>query len=119
MAPISPWRTAKPTRTLIRQVLAAVSQFDKSCVVVKLRAARDRVRRDPGDARGPTPTAKTRNGREKRQWLAIRKLRKARKSLQKIADAQNAEPTLYPTRTGAKWSKAMVFSVLGRTAKRR
>lgn len=33
---------ADPTRTLIRQVLGAVSQWDKSMLVKKLRAARDR-----------------------------------------------------------------------------
>ena len=30
-----------PTRTLIRQVLGAVAQFEKSVIVLKLRAARE------------------------------------------------------------------------------
>jgi DNA invertase Pin-like site-specific DNA recombinase len=34
----------EPTRVLIRQVLAAVAQFDKSCLVAKLRSVRDRIR---------------------------------------------------------------------------
>ena len=33
-----------PTRTLIRQVLGAVSEFDKRVTVLKLRAARERIR---------------------------------------------------------------------------
>src|SRR6516225_9118867 len=38
----------EPTRVLIRQVLAAFSQFEKTCLVAKLRAARDRVRKENG-----------------------------------------------------------------------
>jgi DNA invertase Pin-like site-specific DNA recombinase len=37
-----------PTATLIRQVLGAVSQFEKAMVVSKLKGARDRKRRDTG-----------------------------------------------------------------------
>lgn len=34
-----------PTRILSRQVLGAVAQFEKSVIVLKLRAARERIRR--------------------------------------------------------------------------
>ena len=44
-----------PTRTLIRQVLGAVSQFDKSVIVLKLRAARERTRRKTGRCEGRKP----------------------------------------------------------------
>jgi DNA invertase Pin-like site-specific DNA recombinase len=37
-----------PTATLIRQVLGAVSQFEKAMVVSKLKGARERKRRDTG-----------------------------------------------------------------------
>src|SRR5215217_8477128 len=37
-----------PTATLIRQVLGAVSQFEKAMVVAKLKGARDRKRRETG-----------------------------------------------------------------------
>jgi DNA invertase Pin-like site-specific DNA recombinase len=37
-----------PTARLIRQVLGAVSEFDKAMTVAKLRGARDRKRRDTG-----------------------------------------------------------------------
>ena len=47
----------------------------------------------------------------------MKELKAAKLSLRKIADALNAEPDKYPTRTGAKWSKAMVWAVLGRAAK--
>lgn len=37
-----------PTRVLIRQVLVLVAQFEKAVVVLKLRAARDRMRNKTG-----------------------------------------------------------------------
>ena len=44
-----------PTRTLIRQVLGAVSQFEKSVIVLKLRAARERTKRKTGRCEGRKP----------------------------------------------------------------
>jgi DNA invertase Pin-like site-specific DNA recombinase len=44
-----------PTRTLIRQVLGAVAQFEKTVIVLKPRAARDRVRRRAGRCEGRKP----------------------------------------------------------------
>ena len=44
-----------PTRTLIRQVLSAVAQFDKSMTVLKLRAARERLRRKGRRVEGRKP----------------------------------------------------------------
>src|SRR5262249_8964603 len=43
------------TRVLIRQVLAAVAQFEKTCIVAKLRDARDRIRNKTGRCEGPLP----------------------------------------------------------------
>jgi DNA invertase Pin-like site-specific DNA recombinase len=42
-----------PTATLIRQVLGAVSQFEKAMLVSKLRGARDRKRATGRKGRGP------------------------------------------------------------------
>lgn len=44
-----------PTRTLIRQVLGAVSQFEKSVIVLKLRAARECTKRKTGRCEGRKP----------------------------------------------------------------
>ena len=44
-----------PTRTLIRQVLGAVAQFEKSVLVSKLKAARIRKRRETGRCEGVRP----------------------------------------------------------------
>ncbi len=47
----------------------------------------------------------------------MQELKAGRLSLRRIADALNAEPDKYPTRTGAMWSKMMVKTVLDREAK--
>lgn len=44
-----------PTRVLIRQVLGAVAQFEKSVIVAKLRAARIRMRKATGRCEGRKP----------------------------------------------------------------
>lgn len=44
-----------PTRILIRQVLAAISQWEKSSIVLKLRAARSRAKRQNGRCEGQKP----------------------------------------------------------------
>ena len=41
-----------PTSKLIRQILGAVSEFDKAMIVAKLRGARERVRRTNGKCEG-------------------------------------------------------------------
>ena len=41
-----------PTSKLIRQILGAVSEFDKAMIVAKLKGARDRVRRTRGKCEG-------------------------------------------------------------------
>jgi DNA invertase Pin-like site-specific DNA recombinase len=41
-----------PTAKLVRQVLGAISEFDKAMTVAKLRGARERKRRDTGKCEG-------------------------------------------------------------------
>jgi hypothetical protein len=41
-----------PTAKLVRQVLGAISEFDKAMTVAKLRGARERKRRDVGKCEG-------------------------------------------------------------------
>ena len=43
---------ATPTAKLVRQVLGAISEFDKAMTVAKLRGARERKRRDVGKCEG-------------------------------------------------------------------
>jgi DNA invertase Pin-like site-specific DNA recombinase len=52
-----------PTSKLIRQILGAVSEFDKAMTVAKLKGARDRVRRRRGKCEGRKSYAETRANR--------------------------------------------------------
>jgi DNA invertase Pin-like site-specific DNA recombinase len=76
-----------PTARLIRQVLGAVSEFEKAMLVAKLKGARDRKRRAGGKVEGRKSIAET---RPETVELA-RKLHRAtpkggRRSLRKISD---------------------------------
>jgi DNA invertase Pin-like site-specific DNA recombinase len=108
-----------PTATLVRQVLSAVAQFEKSALVAKLRAARDRKKRNGGHAQGCYAFAR----HPGRPWEAetldrIRELRKVkagrkRKTLREVAAVLDAEGR--ESRSGRTWTAAMVLGV-GRRA---
>jgi DNA invertase Pin-like site-specific DNA recombinase len=53
-----------PTSKLIRQILGAVSEFDKAMTVAKLKGARDRVRRQRGKCEGRKSYAEREGGKE-------------------------------------------------------
>lgn len=104
-----------PTRTLIRQVLGAVSQFEKSIIVLKLRAARERTKRRTGRCEGRKPY-----GYYPGEDRAIERIKEPyrkphgekRMSYRAIARQLNKEG--FPTRTGAPWSGIMVKAILTR-----
>jgi DNA invertase Pin-like site-specific DNA recombinase len=104
-----------PTRKLIRQVLAAVAEFDKSVTVAKLRAARDRIRRRTGRCEGVRPYGSTPAEKAilKRMRLLYRKPRNGhRRSFGEIAAALNDEHL--PARSGRSWSRSSVHAILTR-----
>lgn len=70
-----------PTRVLIRQVLGALAQWEKSALVLKLRKARERIRRETGRCEGFAPVEQT------HPEIAdmIRKLKKEGKTFPEIA----------------------------------
>lgn len=105
---------ASPTAVLIRQVLGAVAEFEKSALVAKLRAARDRVRRERGRCEGPP-----RYGAQGAEAAGLQRLLEvaagadgARRSLADIAATLNAEQV--PTRTGRPWARSTVQALLAR-----
>jgi DNA invertase Pin-like site-specific DNA recombinase len=53
-----------PTSKLIRQILGAVSEFDKAMIVAKLKGARDRTRRAQGKCEGRKAYAEREGGQE-------------------------------------------------------
>lgn len=103
-----------PTRTLIRQVLSAVAQFDKSVTVLKLRAARERLRRKGNRVEGRKPYGFRPD--EQKILEHMRDLRARprgeRLSYEAIASQLNAEG--HTTRYGKPWTRAGVFQVLSR-----
>ena len=104
-----------PTRTLIRQVLGAVSQFEKSVIVLKLRAARERIKRKTGRCEGRKPYGyyPGEDGIIKRIKELHRKPHgESRAGFQTIAKRLNKEKV--PTRSGAKWSGVLIKSILTR-----
>lgn len=106
-----------PTRVLIRQVLGAVAQFDKSVVVAKLRAARDRLRRRNGRCEGRKPFGYYEGESEivDRIYRLRRKPRgssKPRMSYAKIAAQLTADNV--PSRTGKPWHFQTVRDILQR-----
>jgi DNA invertase Pin-like site-specific DNA recombinase len=103
-----------PTAVLIRQVLGAIAEWEKSGLVAKLRAARDRVRRERGRCEGPT-----RYGSQGAEAAGLQRLLEvatgpdgARRSLADIAAILNAEQV--PTRTGRPWARSTVQALLAR-----
>ncbi|MEZ5989856.1 MAG: recombinase family protein [Planctomycetota bacterium] len=110
---------ANPTAKLIRQVLGAVAEFEKSALVAKLRAARDRVRAERGRCEGPVPYGKLpgeADGLSRLLLLARKPRGKPRRSLREIARILDEEGV--PTRTGAAWSASSVQLILRRHGKR-
>jgi hypothetical protein len=99
-------------------VLGAVAEFDRRVTVLKLRAARERIRRRGGRCEGRKPYG-TRPG-EAAIIDRIRQLHRKphgeeRRSLQQIAKLLNDEKV--PTRTGKPWSKGTLHRIIGRKSK--
>lgn len=104
-----------PTAKLVRQVLGAVSEFEKLALVAKLRAGRDRVRRQTGRGEGPVPFGELAGEADALQRvlaLARKPRGKPRRSLRGIARFLDEEGV--PTRTGAAWSVASLQAILRR-----
>ncbi len=103
-----------PTRRLVRQLLAAVAEFDRAMTVAKLRAARERVRAARGRCEG-LPRYGERAGERETLERALALRRKPRGgrplSFAKVAAALNAEG--HRTRRGGPWSASGVRRILG------
>jgi DNA invertase Pin-like site-specific DNA recombinase len=109
-----------PTRLLIRQVLGAVSEFEKRVLVLKLRAARVRKRARGERVEGVKPYGHrpAENAVVARMKDLRRKPRKGRAaSFAAIAAQLNAEG--HRNRAGRPWSAQLVFHVLGGAARAR
>lgn len=101
-----------PMRTLIRQIVGAIAEFDKRTTVLKLRVARTRERKKNGYCEGRKPYG-TQPG-EPEIVDRMRALRSRRWSFARIAEAFNAEGLF--NRQGRPWSAYYVRHVLRRAA---
>jgi DNA invertase Pin-like site-specific DNA recombinase len=101
---------SNPTAKLIRQILAAVAEFDRCVVVLKLRAARQRIRAKTGKCEGAA--AYGRNDEEKQALRCMRALRLAGQTYKMIANQLNSQRM--PTRFGGLWSAQTVQKILVR-----
>lgn len=104
-----------PTRKLIRQILGAVSEFDRAIVVAKLAGARRRARKAVGRCEGRKPFGEREGERETLQRirdLARKPKGRARSSFAVIAATLNAEKRA--TRTGKPWAAGTVRGILQR-----
>ena len=102
-----------PTRVLVRQVLGAIAQYDKAVTVLKLRAARDRKRRQQGRCEGRKPYGDT--PAEQQAIERIKSLRRQRpggKAMSYAAIANAMNETGIPTRYGKPWKPGTIYAIL-------
>ena len=101
---------SNPTAKLIRQILAAVSEFERCCITLKLRGARERKREATGRCEGVLPFGDKPG--EASSLEMMKSLRAAGLSCDKIADALNANGI--PARRGGPWRGDTVNRILKR-----
>jgi DNA invertase Pin-like site-specific DNA recombinase len=100
----------EPTRVLLRQMMGAFAQYERSMIVLKLRAARQRARIRDGRCEGRKPFGE----REGEQEIIgrIQKLADRGMNYTQIADKLNGEGL--PTRANGQWFPATVSRILAR-----
>jgi len=114
---------SNPTAKLIRQILAAVAEFDRCCINIRMRGGRDRKRRETGKCEGQKsygqfkikdddPASVLKAEQEKKTLHTIRSLRASGVSCDKIAEALNTNGVA--TRKGGPWIGATVNRILKR-----
>lgn len=106
----------EPTRKLVRQILAAISEFDKTRIVQKLRAARVRVRKSGERCEGRKPYGFA--DEERAVIQRMKDLKASGQSLVAIAETLNREGVKPrgTERAGkeTKWHPTMIHRILSR-----
>lgn len=104
---------SNPTAKLVRQVLAAVAEFDRCVIVLKLRAARERKRATGQRCEGQLPFG-SKEG-EKETLDVILRLAAAGWDSSQIASKLNCDKR--PTRVfGKRWHSGSVHKIVARHA---
>lgn len=99
-----------PTRKFFRQIMGAVAEYEKTMLVLKLRAARQRVRIAKGKCEGQKGYYETVEGQE--TLLRINELRRKPRNGKRLTWAQVAEQLNKegrPTMEGGQWSLHRVY----------
>lgn len=97
-----------PTRKLMRQIMGAIAEWEKSALVRKLRAARDRKRAQTGHCEGPKPYGAQPG--EAGIAAFIKSGHEGGYPISEIVSQLNQKG--YATRTGKRWTRWAVMSVL-------
>lgn len=106
--------TDDPTRKLVRQVLGAISEYEKTMLVLKLKAARDRKRKRTGKCEGRKAYGEE-SEKEREIIRTIKLMRRRRRgghagmSYQAIADRLNSEGLR--TMQGKQWTASIVHHI--------
>jgi DNA invertase Pin-like site-specific DNA recombinase len=100
-----------PTRKLMRQIIGAISEYEKQMIVLKLRGARDRAKSQHGKCEGRKLYG-FRTG-EAEVIAHMKEMRESGSSFRQIAAALNAEGTKTRT-TGRRWFGSGVSKILKR-----
>ena len=103
-------KTAESTRVLLRQMLGAVAQYDKTQIVAKLRGARLRKKAATGRCEGRKPFGHYEG--EQPVLERMRQLRAEGMAYYAIADRLNADGVA--ARTSAPWRSAVAWRILTR-----
>ena len=99
-----------PTAKLIRQILAAIAEFDRCVTVNKLRGARQRKKQQTGRCEGVKPFGELPG--EVVTSSYIQQMSKLRYKPETIAHVLNSES--YPSRSGKPWSASTIRKILAR-----
>lgn len=96
-----------PTRKLIRQIIGALAEWEKSHLVLKLRLARERKKRQGFRMCGGVPYGETAN--ERIIIGLIKQWRSQKFTFERIAQLLNASD--FKTRKGGMWRKSGVIGI--------
>jgi DNA invertase Pin-like site-specific DNA recombinase len=98
------------TRVLLRQMLGAVAQYDKTQIVAKLRGARLRKKAATGRCEGRKPY-----GHYEGEQPILERMRQLRaEGMAYYAIANRLDDEGLPTRAGVPWASAVVWRILTR-----
>lgn len=100
-----------PTLVLFRQIQGAISQWDKSTTVIKLRKARERIKKEHGRCEGAKPFG-TKPG-ERETLNRIIELRRRKERFRRIAEILTEENR--PLRHGGQWTEKRVHDIYSKS----